>query len=44
MASRRSTEYLVFPDEGHGFTKKANQIAGYTAVLRFLDRHLKGAR
>jgi dipeptidyl aminopeptidase/acylaminoacyl peptidase len=34
-------EYIVFPDEGHGFTKKANQIAGYSAVLRFLDRYLK---
>jgi dipeptidyl aminopeptidase/acylaminoacyl peptidase len=34
-------EYLVFADEGHGFTKKANQIAGYSAVLRFLDRYLK---
>jgi len=34
-------EYIVFPDEGHGFTKKKNQIAGYGAVLRFLDQHLK---
>jgi len=34
-------EYIVFPDEGHGFTKKANQIAAYTAVLRFLDQQLK---
>jgi dipeptidyl aminopeptidase/acylaminoacyl peptidase len=37
-----SVEYLVFPDEGHGFTKKKNQIEGYSAVLRFLDQHLKG--
>ena len=22
-------EYVVFPDEGHGFTKKKNQIEGY---------------
>jgi dipeptidyl aminopeptidase/acylaminoacyl peptidase len=35
-------EYLVFPDEGHGFTKKKNQIAGYRAVLEFLERWLKG--
>ena len=35
-------EYLVFPDEGHGFTKKKNQIQGYSAVLKFLDTHLKG--
>jgi dipeptidyl aminopeptidase/acylaminoacyl peptidase len=35
-------EYQVFGDEGHGFTKKKNQIAGYRAVLQFLDRHLRG--
>ncbi len=34
-------EYVVFPDEGHGFSKKKNQIEGYGAVLRFLDSHLK---
>lgn len=34
-------EYVVFPDEGHGFVKRSNQIKGYEAVLRFLDRHLK---
>jgi dipeptidyl aminopeptidase/acylaminoacyl peptidase len=34
-------EYLVFADEGHGFTKKKNQIEGYSAVLKFLDTHLK---
>jgi len=34
-------EYLVFPDEGHGFTKKKNQVAGYGAVLKFLDAHLR---
>ena len=34
-------EYIVFPDEGHGFTKKKNQIEGYSAVLKFLDAHLK---
>ncbi|KPJ88895.1 MAG: hypothetical protein AMS18_13035 [Gemmatimonas sp. SG8_17] len=35
-------EYLIFPDEGHGFVKKENEIEGYTAVIEFLDRHLKG--
>jgi dipeptidyl aminopeptidase/acylaminoacyl peptidase len=35
-------EYIVFPDEGHGwFTKRPNQIAGYGAVLKFLDTYLK---
>jgi dipeptidyl aminopeptidase/acylaminoacyl peptidase len=37
-------EYVIFDDEGHGFTKKKNQAAGYRAVLTFLDRHLKGDR
>lgn len=35
-------EYVVFPDEGHGFVKKENQIKGYGAILEFLDRFLKG--
>ena len=35
-------EYIVFPDEGHGFLKKENEIKGYTAIIEFLDTHLKG--
>ena len=35
-------EYVVFPDEGHGFSKKKNQLEGYGRVLAFLDRYLKG--
>ncbi|MBA2258077.1 MAG: S9 family peptidase [Acidobacteria bacterium] len=34
-------DYIVFADEGHGFTKKKNQIEGYAAMLKFLDTHLK---
>ena len=34
-------EYVVFDDEGHGFTKKKNQIAAYGAILNFLKTHLK---
>jgi dipeptidyl aminopeptidase/acylaminoacyl peptidase len=34
-------EYVIFPDEGHGFTKKKNQIDGYSAMLAFLDKYLK---
>ena len=34
-------EYVVFEDEGHGFRKKENQITGYTAILKFLEEHLK---
>lgn len=36
-------EYVIFPDEGHGFVKKENQIRGYGAVIEFLNRHLKGS-
>jgi dienelactone hydrolase len=36
-------ENVVFPDEGHGFLKKKNQIEGYRKILEFLDRYLKGA-
>ena len=35
-------EYIVFPDEGHGFVKKENEIKGYGQILQFLDKHLKG--
>jgi dipeptidyl aminopeptidase/acylaminoacyl peptidase len=34
-------EYVLFPDEGHGFTKRANEITGYGAILKFLDKYLK---
>jgi dipeptidyl aminopeptidase/acylaminoacyl peptidase len=34
-------EYIVFPDEGHGFIKKENEIKGYGDILKFLDTHLK---
>ena len=36
-------EYVVFDDEGHGFSKKKNQIEGYGRILAFLDTHLKTA-
>lgn len=34
-------EYVVFPDEGHGFVKKENEIKGYGEILKFLDAHLR---
>jgi dipeptidyl aminopeptidase/acylaminoacyl peptidase len=33
-------EYIVFPDEGHGFRNKKNQQQGYEAILTFCDKHL----
>lgn len=34
-------EYVVFPDEGHGFVKKENQITATKRTLEFLDKYLK---
>ena len=36
-------EYVLFPDEGHGFLRKENRISASEAYLRFLDRHLREA-
>ena len=36
-------EYVVFDNEGHGFTKKENEIRGNKAILDFLDKYLKNA-
>jgi len=35
-------DYVVFDNEGHGFTKKENEIKGDQAILTFLDNYLKG--
>jgi len=36
-------EYVVFPDEGHGFVTKENEIRGYGAILEFPDKYLKSS-
>ncbi|WP_047982285.1 S9 family peptidase [Ornithinibacillus contaminans] len=36
-------EYIVFDDEGHGFSKRENRITGYRAIKEFLDKYLKQA-
>lgn len=33
-------EYLLFPDEGHGFVKKANRISAQQAYVQFLQKYL----
>jgi dipeptidyl aminopeptidase/acylaminoacyl peptidase len=35
-------EYVIFPDEGHGFRSKANRITASNKYLEFLDTYLKG--
>jgi dipeptidyl aminopeptidase/acylaminoacyl peptidase len=39
-----SVEYVIFPDEGHGFVKKENNIKASEEVLKFLDKYLKGTQ
>lgn len=36
-------EYVLFPDEGHGFVKKENQMKAAEVTLKFLDEHLRNA-
>ena len=35
-------EYLLAPDEGHGFARPVNNLAMFMAVEKFLARHLSG--
>jgi dipeptidyl aminopeptidase/acylaminoacyl peptidase len=35
-------EYLLYPDEGHGFAKPENRLSFYAAAERFLAHHLGG--
>jgi dipeptidyl aminopeptidase/acylaminoacyl peptidase len=36
--------YELYPDEGHGFVKKENEIKGYGRIKEFLDEYLKGEK
>ncbi|QTD42555.1 S9 family peptidase [Sporosarcina sp. Te-1] len=40
-AHGRDVEYLVLDDEGHGFSKKENEITVYSRMLDFLEKHQK---
>jgi dipeptidyl aminopeptidase/acylaminoacyl peptidase len=39
----RTVEYMVFEDEGHGFTKTANWLKALRASAEWLERHLMGS-
>ena len=34
-------EYVLFPNEGHGFTRRDNRITAQDAYLAFLDKHVR---
>lgn len=40
-ANEVPVEYVLFPDEGHGFRKKENRINASEAYVAFLDQYLK---
>ena len=42
QANEVPVEYIVFPDEGHGFRKRVNQVTASDAYVRFLNTYLKG--
>ncbi len=35
-------EYVLFPDEGHGFRNRVNRITASDKYVEFLSKHLKG--
>jgi dipeptidyl aminopeptidase/acylaminoacyl peptidase len=37
-------EYILFPDEGHGFRKIPNRIKSTVEMVRFFNEHLSGAQ
>jgi dipeptidyl aminopeptidase/acylaminoacyl peptidase len=39
-AKGKPVEYMLFPDEGHGFAKPSNRLKFYAAAEAFLARHL----
>ena len=34
-------EYVLFPDEGHGFRKTPNRVRSAVSIVRWFERHLK---
>jgi dipeptidyl aminopeptidase/acylaminoacyl peptidase len=36
----REVEYEVFEDEGHGFTRRSNELHAYRLSADWLERHL----
>ncbi|HEX8217230.1 MAG TPA: prolyl oligopeptidase family serine peptidase [Allosphingosinicella sp.] len=40
-ANNVPVEYLLFPDEGHGFLRKENRVRASDAYLAFLNQHLR---
>jgi dipeptidyl aminopeptidase/acylaminoacyl peptidase len=40
----KPVEYMLFPDEGHGFARPENRLKFFAAAEAFLTKHLGGGR
>ena len=40
-AAGATVEYVIFPDEGHGFQRRENRITAQEAYLAFLNEHVR---
>jgi dipeptidyl aminopeptidase/acylaminoacyl peptidase len=38
-----TVEYILFPDEGHGWRKVANRVRSTTALVDFFRQHLSAS-
>ena len=36
-------EYVLFPDEGHGWRKTPNRIRSTVSIVKFFEKYLKGS-
>jgi dipeptidyl aminopeptidase/acylaminoacyl peptidase len=36
-------EYILFPDEGHGWRKTLNRVRSTVAIVRWFEKHLQGS-
>ena len=35
-------EYVLFPDEGHGFRKTLNKVRSTVSIVEWFEKHLNG--
>jgi dipeptidyl aminopeptidase/acylaminoacyl peptidase len=42
--ANKPVEYILFPDEGHGFARPENRLKFFAAAETFLAKHLPGGR
>jgi dipeptidyl aminopeptidase/acylaminoacyl peptidase len=43
-AAGKPVEWVLYPEEGHGFLKESNRTDFYKRMEKFLDQHLAAGR